>query len=121
MTTDSALLITVTGRDRPGVSARLLSALSVFPVTLTDLEQVVIGGRLVLGALLAVDDRVAPGVRHRHVFEEVRSAVEKTAVDLDMDVEFGDGGGSDRVGAAPTDRLRVTVLAGPLRDRKSVV
>lgn len=55
------LLVTVTGRDRPGISARLLSTLSVFPVTVADLEQVVIGGRLLLGALLSVDERVRPG------------------------------------------------------------
>ncbi|RCV53681.1 phosphoserine phosphatase SerB [Marinitenerispora sediminis] len=103
----------MTGRDRPGVSARLLSTLSVYPVTIADLEQVVIGGRLVLGALLAVDERVAPGVSRERVFEEVRGAVEKTAVDLDMDVEFAPGGG--RVGAAAPDRLHVTILANPLR------
>ncbi|MFC7326221.1 phosphoserine phosphatase SerB [Marinactinospora rubrisoli] len=109
----STLLVTVTGRDRPGVSARLLSTLSVYPVTISDLEQVVIGGRLVLGALLAVDERVAPGVNRERVFEEVRGAVEKTAVNLDMDVEFAPGGG--RVGAAAPDRLHVTILANPLR------
>ncbi|WP_106582086.1 phosphoserine phosphatase SerB [Murinocardiopsis flavida] len=115
MATDSTLLVTITGRDRPGVSARLLSTLSVFPITLTDLEQVVIGGRLVLGALLAVDDRVAPGVRHRQVFEEVRAALDKTAVDLGMHVDFGDSGDNGRVGASSTERLHVTVLAHPLR------
>lgn len=115
MASESTLLVTVTGHDRPGVSARLLSTLSVFPVTLTDLEQVVIGGRLVLGALLSVDDRVAPGVRHRHVFEEVRTALDKTAIDLGMDVEFSAGGDSGRVGVSATERLHVTVLASPLR------
>ncbi|MDA8369656.1 MAG: phosphoserine phosphatase SerB [Nocardiopsaceae bacterium] len=113
MNDHSTLLVTVTGRDRPGVSARLLSTLSVFPVTLADLEQVVIGGRLVLGALLMVDESVAPGVSRERVFEEVRSAVEKTSIDLDMDVEFSNGNG--RVSAASTDQLHATVLADPLR------
>lgn len=108
------LLVTVTGRDRPGVSARLLSTLSVFPVVLVDLEQVVVGGRLVLSALLTVDENVAPGVSHDRVFEEVRSAVDKTAIDLDMDVEFS-GDDNGRVGASSTDQLHVTVLADPLR------
>ncbi|MGI5119732.1 phosphoserine phosphatase SerB [Marinactinospora thermotolerans] len=112
---NSTLLVTVTGHDRPGVSARLLSTLSVFPVTLVDLEQVVIGGRLVLAALLAIDERVAPGVSHERAFAEVRSAVEKTAIDLGMDVEFADGGDNGRVGALPQGRLHVTVLADPLR------
>ncbi|NYE44922.1 phosphoserine phosphatase [Spinactinospora alkalitolerans] len=95
------------------MSARLLSTLSVFPVTLADLEQVVIGGRLVLGALLSVDDRVAPGVSRDRVFEEVRSAIEKTVVDLGMQVECSDGNG--RVSAAGTGKLHVTILANPLR------
>ncbi|MDA0565862.1 phosphoserine phosphatase SerB [Streptomonospora sp. S1-112] len=113
MNEHSTLLVTVSGRDRPGVSARLLSTLSVYPVTLVDLEQVVVGGRLVLGAVLAVDDGVAPGVSHDRVFTELRSAVEKTCIDLDMDVEFSRGNG--RVGADSTDQLHVTILADPLR------
>ncbi|KUP96455.1 phosphoserine phosphatase SerB [Thermobifida cellulosilytica] len=106
------LLVTVTGRDRPGISARLLSTLSVFPVTIADLEQVVIGGRLLLGALLAVDERVAPGVRRERLFEEIRSAVSKLAVDLDMVVDFsGDG---ERV-RPDGNRLDVTIMGAPLR------
>ncbi|GLU47229.1 phosphoserine phosphatase SerB [Nocardiopsis ansamitocini] len=110
----ATLLVTVTGRDRPGVSARLLSTLSVFPVTLVDLEQVVIGGRLVLGALLSADDRSAPGVRAGRMFDEVRAAVEKTVVDIGMEVDFATGG--ERVGSASGNtKLDVTILADPLR------
>ncbi|HLU95226.1 MAG TPA: phosphoserine phosphatase SerB [Thermobifida alba] len=106
------LLVTVTGRDRPGISARLLSTLSVFPVTVADLEQVVIGGRLLLGALLSVDERVAPGVRRERLFEEIRSAVSKVAVDLDMVVDFTVDG--ERVRPSG-NRLDVTIMADPLR------
>ncbi|WP_116247693.1 phosphoserine phosphatase SerB [Nocardiopsis sp. FIRDI 009] len=113
MNDETTLSVTVTGRDRPGISARLLSTLSVFPVTIVDLEQVVLGGRLVLGAILEVDERVAPGVTRHRVFEEVRSALDKTAIDLDMETEYGDGNG--RVNAYDPHRLHVTVLADPLR------
>ncbi|MFI6579406.1 phosphoserine phosphatase SerB [Nocardiopsis sp. NPDC050513] len=113
MNDETTLSVTVTGRDRPGISARLLSTLSVFPVAIVDLEQVVLGGRLVLGAILEVDERVAPGVTRHRVFEEVRSALDKTAIDLDMETEYGDGGG--RVNAYDPNRLHVTVLADPLR------
>jgi phosphoserine phosphatase len=115
MNDDSTLLVTVTGHDRPGISARLLSTLSVFPVTIVDLEQVVLAGRLVLGTVLGVDERVAPGVSRQRVFEEVRSALDKTAIDLDMEVEYGDGGGNGRVNDFASGRLHVTVLADPLR------
>lgn len=113
MNEESTLLVTVTGRDRPGISARLLSTLSVFPVTIIDLEQVVLAGRLVLGTVLGVDERVAPGVSRQRVFEEVRGALDKTSIDLDMEVEYGDGNG--RVNDFSAGRLHVTVLADPLR------
>ena len=35
------LLITLTGRDRPGVTSRLFTTLSAFPVSVADVEQVV--------------------------------------------------------------------------------
>ena len=74
------LLITLTGRDRPGVTSRLFSTLSDFPVTVADVEQVVIRGRLVLGVLLRASRRTDVG--------QVRAAVEKVAADpLGMEVE----------------------------------
>ncbi|PRX99461.1 phosphoserine phosphatase SerB [Allonocardiopsis opalescens] len=100
----STLLMTLTGRDRPGVTARLLTALSVFPVTIVDLEQVVIRGRLVLGILVSyTDERTAA---------DVRSALEKTAVDLGLDAEIQAGTGNG--GPPRRGSLHVTVLAGPL-------
>src|ERR1700720_1919162 len=49
------LLITLTGRDRPGVTSRLFGALAHFPLSVADIEQVTIRGRLVLGVLVACD------------------------------------------------------------------
>ena len=40
------LLITLTGRDRPGVTSRLFGALARHPLSVLDVEQVVIRGRL---------------------------------------------------------------------------
>ena len=50
--TDTTVLITVTGPDRPGVSSVLFAALIRHGVDLVDIEQVVIRGRLTLGALV---------------------------------------------------------------------
>jgi phosphoserine phosphatase len=47
----TTLLITLTGRDRPGVTSRLFGVLGRFPLAVIDIEQVVILGRLVLGVL----------------------------------------------------------------------
>ena len=46
------LLITLMGRDRPGVTAAMFSTLSAFRVEVLDIEQIVLRGRLVLGILV---------------------------------------------------------------------
>ena len=51
----TSLLITLTGRDRPGVTSRLFAILAGHPLSVLDVEQVVIRGRLVLGVLLGCD------------------------------------------------------------------
>lgn len=47
-------LLTVTGTDRPGVTARLFGELASVDAEIVDVEQVVIRGRLVLGVLLTI-------------------------------------------------------------------
>ncbi|MBS4727002.1 phosphoserine phosphatase SerB [Mycobacterium sp. SM1] len=50
----ASVLITVTGRDRPGVTSALFEVLSGRKVELLNVEQVVIRGRLTLGVLVSV-------------------------------------------------------------------
>ncbi|MFC6884175.1 phosphoserine phosphatase SerB [Actinomadura yumaensis] len=99
------LLITLTGRDRPGVTSRLFGTLADFPITVADVEQVVIRGRLVLGVLVAYADGADIG--------RVWTAAEKVATDLDMEVELATG----RTKSMPRrrGRLHVTVLGAPLK------
>src|ERR1700751_2850807 len=61
------LLITLTGRDRPGVTSRLFGALARFPLSVLDIEQVVIKGRLVLGVLPSCDEPPDLTAIHRAV------------------------------------------------------
>src|SRR5437868_900248 len=49
---DRSLLVTLTGRDRPGVTSRLFSELARFPLVVLDTEQIVLRGRLILGVLV---------------------------------------------------------------------
>ncbi len=100
------LLITLTGRDRPGVTSRLFNALAAFPVTVADVEQVVIRGRLVLGVLVAY----GKGTDIGHVW----AAAEKVAGDLDMEIELSTGSGK-KVAPQRRGRLHVTVLGAPLK------
>jgi phosphoserine phosphatase len=60
-----SVLVTVTGRDRPGVTSALFAALAGHDVEVLDVEQVVIRRRLVLGVLLAL--RGEPGLLRRAV------------------------------------------------------
>jgi phosphoserine phosphatase len=102
--TQRTLLITLTGRDRPGVTSRLFTTLSRFPITVADVEQVVIRGRLVLGVLVGYESGTDIG--------QVWSAAERVAADLEMEVELSTG--RERHAPRRRGRLHVTVLGSPL-------
>jgi phosphoserine phosphatase len=97
------LLITVTGRDRPGVTSLMFSTLATFGVQVLDIEQIVIRRRLVLGVLVTVP----------RDWKALRSAVERVAADLDMQVDVDRGTGDNR--ERPGGVSHVTVLGMPLR------
>src|SRR6516225_65844 len=101
----TSLLITLTGRDRPGVTSRLFAILARHPLSVLDVEQVVIRGRLVLGVLLGCDS--PPDLTGIH------AAVTALAGDLGLEAEI-------TMGSAPSGefarggRLHVTLLGSPL-------
>jgi phosphoserine phosphatase len=103
-TAKGTLLVTVTGKDRPGVTSALLATLSGWDCTVVDVEQVVIRGRLVLGVLL----RAPGGIESR-----VRSALETALTPLGMEVEVSAGPAEE--GSRRRGRSHVTVLGHPLR------
>jgi phosphoserine phosphatase len=102
----TTLLITLTGRDRPGVTSRLFAILARYPLTVTDIEQVVIRGRLVLGVLLGCDG--LPDLTGIH------AAVTALAGDLGLEAEITAGSGAAEDGPARGGRLHVTLLGSPL-------
>jgi phosphoserine phosphatase len=104
MSPPSTLLVTLTGRDRPGVTSRLFSGLSAHDLAVIDVEQVVIRGHLVLGVLLACPP--APDLTAIH--RQVTSLAE----DLGMNAEITLGSGEE---PKQRGRLHVTVLGNPLR------
>src|SRR5499427_5532080 len=82
--TDTTVLVTLTGRDRPGVTSRLFTVLAAeHGLSVLDIEQVVIRGRLVLGVLLACGPRPDLTAIHRQV-----TAV---AADLGLEAEITAG------------------------------
>jgi phosphoserine phosphatase len=99
----TTLLVTVTGRDRPGVTSRLFSVLAAHELSVLDVEQVVIRGRLVLGVLLSCGSAPDLTAIHRQVTT--------VAADLGLDAEITAGS------AEPARRrgsLHVTVLGSLL-------
>ena len=102
-TPQMTLLITVTGRDRPGVTSRLFSVLAAHQLSVLDVEQVVIRGRLVLGVLLSCGDAPDLTAIHRQV-----TAV---AADLGLEAEITAGSAEP---ALRRGSLHVTVLGSML-------
>ena len=100
------LLVTVTGRDRPGVTSRLFDALAGTDATVVDVEQVVIRGRLVLGVQMTSASITAP---------KAQELLGTALGPLGMDVEVTSVGDDDEAGARRRGRSHVTVLGHPLR------
>jgi phosphoserine phosphatase len=99
------LLITLTGVDRPGVTASVFDTLARYDVEVLDIEQILLRGRLVLGLLLT-----AP-----RGWKDLRTAVEKVAAELSLEVSVDKGHGDNE--ARRRGRSHVTVLGTPLKAR----
>src|SRR5690606_8475163 len=105
------LLITLTGPDRPGVTSRLFSVLADFPVTVADIEQVVIRGRLTLGVLVAYAGGPPSGTGR--TIGALWTALEQVAEELGMEIELATG--TQVKEKRRRGRLHVTVLGMPLQ------
>jgi phosphoserine phosphatase len=97
------LLITLTGKDRPGVTSAVFSTLAAFGVAVLDIEQIVLRRRLVLGVLVTVP----------RDWKALRTSLERVADDLGMQVDVDRGTGDNR--SRPEGRSHVTVLGMPLK------
>jgi phosphoserine phosphatase len=97
------LLITLTGKDRPGVTSLVFDTLAQFGVEVLDIEQIVLRRRLILGLLVS-------SPRDWHALQARLSEV---ATSLGMSLEVDQGSGDNR--PRPEGRSHVTVLGTPLR------
>ncbi|SDU67281.1 phosphoserine phosphatase SerB [Jiangella alkaliphila] len=100
----TTLLVTLTGRDRPGLTAQLFAALSAHDVEVLDVEQVTVRGRLVLAVLLNPSPAASDDV--------LRRSLTSLGEQLGVEVELEPGRGDRR---RPPGRAHITVLGFPLR------
>jgi len=97
------LLITLTGKDRPGVTSLAFDTLARFDVDVVDIEQIVLRGRLVLGLLVTAPPE----------WERLQAELTGAVGGLGMSVEVQEGAGDNQ--RRPRGRSHVTVLGTPLR------
>ena len=97
------LLLTISGKDRPGVTSAMFRTLTYAGVEVLDIEQIVLRRRLILGILVT-----AP-----RDWKKLRDAVEATATELGMSIEVDRGTGDNKV--RREGRSHVTVIGAPLK------
>ncbi|MGH3673981.1 MAG: phosphoserine phosphatase SerB [Pseudonocardiaceae bacterium] len=94
------MLVTVTGRDKPGVVSVIFSALTRHGVDILDVEQVVIRGRIILGVL--VTTTADP--------EDLQEAAEQAMASIGMQVEVEVG--AEAAGAMVRGSTHVVLVLG---------
>ncbi|WP_410654237.1 phosphoserine phosphatase SerB [Amycolatopsis sp. lyj-112] len=102
--TQTPVLITTTGPDKPGVSSVLFAVLSRHDVDVLDVEQVVIRGQLVLGVLAGVY-RDPEGLQ-----EYVEQAM--ASVGMQVEVKIGSAIGADPFAIGQKDSTHVLLILG---------
>ena len=101
----TSVLATLSGRDRPGVTASLFAALAAHDVEVRDVEQVVIRDRLILAVLLNLHGDPAA----------LRNSVSQAAHALGMESEVAVVADAPPASAAPVSKFHVIVIGQPLR------
>jgi phosphoserine phosphatase len=97
------LLLTVSGKDRPGVTSAVFATLTHAGVEVLDIEQIVLRRQLILGILVT-----AP-----RDWRRLRDTVQATARSLGMSVDIDHGTGDNR--GRREGRSHVTVIGAPLK------
>ncbi|RBY75600.1 phosphoserine phosphatase SerB [Blastococcus sp. TF02-09] len=105
-------LLTVSGADRPGVTARLFAALAegAPAVEVLDVEQVVVHGQLVLGVVVGVlPSEAAPAVGQDELLDHLRPLAAAVAADVGLRVDVEPAAGPTSV---PAGRPHHVILLG---------
>jgi phosphoserine phosphatase len=99
-------LILVSGVDSPGITEALFDALSPFAVTILDIEQVVIRGRLILTVLISLSPAHS---------KAIEGDLEQCAITLGVDIATAFESSDNTTIAAKKSLLHVVVLSQSLK------
>ncbi|MFL0579693.1 phosphoserine phosphatase SerB [Dietzia sp. 179-F 9C3 NHS] len=99
-TTGTPALLTVTGPDRPGVTARVMATLADHGADLVDVEQVVVNGHLSLGLMVRVGEDADAVTLVRELTDQV------TDLGMQLEVQF------DELAPPPAPSTHAVVLLG---------
>jgi len=102
---DRTVMATLAGDDRPGVTSALFAAMAHHSVTVLDVEQLVVRGRLVLAVLLGNVDHAGEAQLLRDLQDVGQS--------LGLQVSTTTGGAPDE--EHRRNRIHVTVMGAPLQ------
>ena len=102
--TEHTGLILISGVDAPGVTQALFAALEPFSITILDIEQVVIRGRLILTTLIALDPAHASAIE-----ADLIETTNKLGLDLAIDFSV------QPKGENKNSNLHIVVLSQDLR------
>jgi len=97
-------LILVSGEDRPGITENLMRTLSQFAVTINDIQQIVIRGRLILTILITLDE-----AHSEAIVEDLNTLQNELQADIAVDFSF-----YQEVNR-PQDLLRVIIIGEEIR------
>ena len=101
-------LILVSGVDSPGITEALFETLSPFAVTILDIQQVVIRGRLILTVLISLSPAHAKSIE-----ADLEECAAKLGVDIATSFESSDQSSI----AAKKSLLHVVVLSQSLKPK----
>lgn len=103
-------LILVSGEDRPGITEKLMSLLSEFSISILDIEQLVIRGRLILTVLIGLDESHASAIA-----ADLESLEQEIGLDIAVDFapELND--------KAISSNLHVVIISDSLKPKSVAV
>ena len=103
-------LILVSGEDRPGITEKLMSLLSEFSISILDIEQLVIRGRLILTVLIGLDES------HTSAIAADLESLEQE-IGLDIAVDFA----PELNDKAISSNLHVVIISDSLKPKSVAV